>query len=336
MKKVLPIGIPQYATWPDPAYQLAIIASDDNHLPWFYGNFIQLFVGGMPYPYCPPPTNPWFSGFLNCPFLDVAVLNRALVNNCYGEGFEQFLIDCIDTGHYARLQVDEYYLPTSVCHQVSHNIHPLLVFGFDKSLQEFHVMAHFRRGMFEAHCVGFVDFTCAYAAMMDIDDKDYPTLYKRRLVAEAESLFDIHAVRQQLNDYLYCRDTSIAFLSKEPSQHRVWGLEVYDWFKKQIFKGESIGSESLRLHDFRLLWEHKVVMLKRLEYLTRRGYLVSEALKLNFEEIVRGADHLRLISIRYALDRRRTVDTEGLILKITELQERERQAISLLVDALRE
>ena len=330
------------------AFLFSILATDDAYLPWLYGgNYTQLVFDydpvWMPLDFY-SPLGYSGTGFA-CPFLDTQWIARAVIDNGYGS-IVPFLIDSIDGDYYARLVVDEFYLPERGAYQQRHFLHSLLVFGYDRKRAVFHVLGYRQNGEYGPSEVGFKQLEEAFdigeregvksnaaararhqgqfdgvgsraelrswVYSRKLSNVDLNRLWLVRYNRQARFRFDFQAAWLMMEDFLHsiCTPSRFAALATFPNkvytlgqeipvrEDNVFGMKIYDCLARWM---ELIlaGRREFDIIPFHILWEHKRVMVARLEYFERHGYF-DHALECStrYREIEAMVAHLRLLMVR--------------------------------------
>ena len=330
------------------AFLFSILATDDLYLPWLFGgNYTQLVFDRdpdwMPLDFY-SPLGYSGTGFA-CPFLDTQWIGRSLIGS--PGRVVPFLIGSIDDGYYARMTVDEFYLPGRSSYRRRHFLHSLLVHGYDRGRGLFRVAGYLENGEYGSSQVTFTELEAAFAVGLEpleegeCGDKNEgkPPRYDgvgsradlRRCIyskqpsnvesnrvwlvrynREARFELDFLAALEIIEDYANSAPTPSRFASILTFPNKVYtlgqpvperedltfGVETYgclQWWMEEVLRGR----REFDIIPFHVLWEHKRVMVARLKYFEKNGYLdPSQALSSRYREIEAGAAHLRLLMIR--------------------------------------
>ena len=350
------------------AFLFSILATDDLYLPWLFGgNYTQLVFDRdpdwMPLDFY-SPLGYSGSGF-TCPFLDAQWIGRSLIDSVV-----PFLIESIDDGYYARLTVDEFYLPGRTSYRQRHFMHSLLVHGYDRGRGLFRVAGYLPDGEYGSSRITFTELEAAFAVGLEpleagdcdgsggkprrfdgagsrADLRRY--MYSKRLSnvesnrvwlvrynREARFELDFRAALEMLEDYGNSAPTPSRFASILTFPNKVYtlgqpvpdredltfGVEIYrclQWWMKEVLEGR----REFDIIPFHVLWEHKKVMVSRLEYFERSDYLdPSMALSARYREIEARAAHLRLLMIRCGMKQDRKLLARSLA-RVGDLREEE-------------
>lgn len=365
------------------AFLFSILATDDLYLPWLFGgNYTQLVFdrdpGWMPLDFY-SPLGYSGSGFA-CPFLDAQWVGRSLIERGCGS-LVPFLIESIDDGYYARLTVDEFYLPGRVSYRRRHFLHSLLVHGYDRGPGLFLVAGYLANGEYGSSRVSFTELEEAFAVGLeplesgDCDRADDESesdagprrfdgvgsradlrrcMYSKRLSnvesnrvwlvrynREVRFELDFGAALEMLEDYANSARTPSRFASILTFPNKVYtlgqpvperedltfGVATYGCLQRWM---EEVlrGRRDFDVIPFHVLWEHKKIMVSRLEYFERKGYLdPSLALSARYREIEARAAHLRLLMIRCRMKQDRKLLARSLA-RVSTLREKEVEVLA--------
>ena len=300
---------PPIVSYVSHAYRLSIISTRDEYLPWFYSNYIQLFCGqkrlnnrqtcslNFHFPKIWHYAVPWLHWYS---------LPNDLSNKLFGNDIIDFLKSCIDSKLYIRLFLDEYYLSYSEYFNKRHYEHDILIFGYDETHTLFFALGYARGEYSELH----VDYECINEAYISVKS-NFPEAKKMDLFRynEAGSLeygippydFDINWVQMQVSNYLKSISPADRLRSEKNLVDYVFGMKTYTSLRDYV-ESLSLKEAKIDLIPFRVLWEHKKCMVKRVEYMVAQRIIRPEKSPLNaFEVLEDKANILRLMSIKYSL-----------------------------------
>ena len=365
------------------AFLFSILATDDLYLPWLYGgNYTQLVFdrdpGWMPLDFY-SPLGYSGSGFA-CPFLDAQWIGRSLIDGGYGS-VVPFLIESIDDGYYARLTVDEFYLPGRTSYRRRHFMHSLLVHGYDRGRGLFRAAGYLANGEYGSSPVSFTELEEAFAVGLGplepeegdrgaggrrrrfdgvgsradlrrcmrskrLSNVESNRVWLVRYNREARFDLDFGAAVEMLEDYATSAPTPARFASILTFPNKVYtlgqpvperedltfGVETcrcLQWWMEEILGGR----REFDVIPFHVLWEHKKIMVSRLEYFERNGYLdPALALPARYREIEAGAAHLRLLMIRCQMKQDRKLLARSLA-RVGALRDEEEEVLAAVLRA---
>ena len=302
MKKILSITMPPVIGYLHHAYPLSILANEEAYLPWFHSNYIQL--------YCPPNfQNPSRNRTMKfnfyrrpdqrvsfSPYLKVQILDRDLIFKSPTD-ILPFVVACIDKGYYIQPTVDEYFLPDSAAYQKRHLVHETLIYGYDK--QTFVGIGYNKNGDYASCHIMFSELEQAivHADLTGHYDPDGLRLFKYDSHVRYD--FDIHLVREHLEDFLFSKNTSHRFRLLANPTDGAYGLATYECLKHYI-NSFLVPPFSFDIRPMHILWEHKKCMAYRLNYMEAQGYLKSEdGFFIQYDEVTRKIGVLRMMLLKF-------------------------------------
>ncbi len=337
MKKILPITtMPPIIGYLHHAYPLSILANYKAYLPWFHSNYIQL--------YCPPNfQNPSRNRTMKfnfyrrpdqrvsfSPYLKVQLLNRDLIFKSPTD-ILPIIVACIDKGYYIQPTVDEYFLPDSAAYQKRHLVHETLIYGYDK--QTFVGIGYNKNGDYASYHIRFSELKQAvvHADLTGHYDPDGLRLFK--YVQQAEYDFDIHLVREHLEDFLFAKNTSQRFRMLANPTDGAYGLATYEYLKHYI-NSFLFPPFSFDIRPAHILWEHKKCMAYRLNYMEAQGYLKSEdGFSIQYDEVARKIGVLRMMLLKFRKTRSPAL-IHRVCLHLDAIAEVEKRLLQNLLDKL--
>ncbi len=347
--KVLPLAAPRIYAYSSHATAFSIVSTDEDYLPWFHSNFIQLcalkdfsVTYDVPLDFYMGPRKD-YNYYLNNNWLTFLSTDRQLVESTCGD-IINYVIACIDQNHYVALHLDEYYVKDRWAYKVRKFDHENLVFGYDRERRMFNIIGY--KGAnhkFEASEISFEAFKEAYDHCDDRNDNIWRSqinliqkVYKDSGPFKGTYVFDLELVVRTIEEYLYSKDTARNFsMFQNNLSHLVFGLEVYDAIKANLPNF---------WYDFRpihVLLEHKNCMVDRIQYLKDNGYL-SEAdytyLHESYRKMVRACMVMRNGQFKYMATREQNNNSrllDKIITDLDQLAELEKEVLGHLIAALR-
>lgn len=306
MEKKLEINIPSIQTFLNHAYPLAILEKEEVFQGWFYTNYTQLYTFNN-------RKNPvgdfkidFFSHngkYPNIPFLEYSNINKNTVDT-FNESILDIIIANIDLNYYVEVGIDEYYWSNKSSYMRRHFHHDNLIYGYNKKEKIFYYLGYNKEMLFGKYSVSFTEFISSFTENSESTIKFIrnfiPELLSEttRYVYHDNLEFDVDIFRVYLGDYLNSQNS---FLSHKGAENSVFGLAIYDELILKFSDDMKI-SKDLRL--YRILWEHKKVMKRRIEYLISKGYLDAK----KYEEFSKQSMFicnecllLKNLSIKYAI-----------------------------------
>lgn len=288
--KYLPICKPPISFDAGDAYQLSIIMGNNGKPDWYYESYIQLCavkwiiqevkqnkdIVMLYYNY--PILND-VSSYTNliaenlyCPMLDSYVIPHEVVS-CENNICD-FLCDLIAKGFYIFLNLDMYHM--KAYNVKKHGNHAPMIYGYDKGNRTFSIMDFFIK--IDTRICSFEEIENAYNSSREL----YSWIKGINAIKykDIEYNFSIERFKMQINEYLNPHlfyDHSSIFYNQNKAQI-FWGIDTYDVFTKMIenLLYKDIYMKTSPTKNMHLLYDHKVSMLSKMEYLHKNGYVKDE------------------------------------------------------------
>lgn len=290
MNKSLFISKPKITCYNQHANLLAIIARNDDYLPWFYNNYLQLqFTNDLFYPHVGARLDfemPLL--FSACPFISESNLSRLLISRIWKQ-FKDFIIEMINSENYIYVTVDPFYIESYSSYQQKHGEHPILIYGYDTSKQICYVADNFGIGNYQFRIIPINQIQTAYE-IFTYNDRDLfmngVTLFhyenhNQFYYWHHDYTFDLAFLKNTINDFLNSKglnDYGVIGIEQWKGQTLVYGLECYNRIKEYI--------NLCPFYDQRLFfvfWEHKKIMVERIHYLSQNHYFRHDSTTLEYE-----------------------------------------------------
>lgn len=246
---------------------------EDKDMPWIYSNFTQIMYH-----------KGWkmfiFEDQKNildkCPFIQTEfnVLNE---NQKKEYPFIDIIIDIISEGNYVFLFLDwKYLFPNFIKNNL---LHSTLISGYDKNKKLFYLSDNYGDGKFTTLEIDMKTVEKAfYSAWSETvknikENFDLENIiflktiiaFKRNENVYAE--FDKEGFVMQLKSFI-CSETTYVFGKKDI---KLYGYSSYNLIIDDLLKGQF----ELDLKNYHLLYEHKYLMHKRLEYMVNKHIISS-------------------------------------------------------------
>lgn len=303
MIKELPFEEPEIITFVYEAYPLGIMkANGVDYKEWLYSNFIQLNCHDDII-----KNQEVFNAFygeigINSPFLSVQKNSLAFLKKMDIDYVEYFR-KCIDLECYVYLKMDEYYISERHAFQKYKFIHDEMILGYDD--RGFEIIGYDDTGMITRQNLDYNNFIEA----IDSNETDFG----RRMWADDvfvihaiknEYKLNVNAIRAALRDYLDSCSTSESCNSfAMPLTDTIYGLAVYDKINEYLCfleEHENIfkGNKNIDNKVFRIIMEHKTLMLDRIDYLRRQGFALDD-LFIRYVHVKEKAKIAHMLAVKY-------------------------------------
>lgn len=262
------------------ALPLSIVSRDPNHRTALFGSFLQLFFPDHKLEYDRVLMLPSLRAedWRRLSLLDISIVDTHAAELTRPGALVDLLIEHLRQGHYAEMQIDEYFLPGRPCFRTVHSVHDNLILGYDLNRNFFDVAGYGQD--YEVAGMRFEDIEKAFHHMpRSALGRRYLAMMRLREGAKPE--FDLAGMTAQLGDYLHSRITMAPDVMRNANLYwkarrftGAWGLDTYEAFIDYVTR-MGRGRKALDLRATRTLWEHKACMLARLKFLQEKQCLAK-------------------------------------------------------------
>lgn len=307
----LPLVKPLYSTYHIQGISSAIIQSNPSIKNYFYHSAFNLkcrrnFLAG----YTSPEIGIVCSGYSVNPHLE-----KLKIPMWCAKGYLPFLIrSLIDNGYYVVFNgVDDYYMKGKSWYQEKHFSHDGLIVGYDQGDKTYTIYAYDQNWQY---CTFKIPQACFEEGRNAIK-KENPNgfIMGVKPLPDKVELQPLRVV-QKIYEYLdssrekYPLDLEKASLEEKPL---AYGIVVQDYICLYLDKllDESIPHDRMDRRVFRLIWEHKAVMLERIRACEEHLQL-GDDFGNAYAPLVKKADNMRMM---YALYNQRRRDSLLLSIK---------------------
>jgi hypothetical protein len=339
-EKRLDVCIPIIKTYQFLAFPLSIICFHDNVEGWFYTNFINTYSK-----FCDENNSVDFRLDYNVNFYDdipyylgketfsIQTFNKLCKNTV-----EQF-IQVINDNKYICVFLDEYYITFSYAYQESHNIHDLMIIGYNLHKQSFTCLAYGINGQYEIRELLFNDFISAWES--EHQNQNLPIILFRWIEHEDPYIFDLDTLIDSIDSYINGDNISKnkkCLKNNKYDQGYVYGINMYTTLNEYI-NYVILNPEFLHLREipFYLVYEHKNCMLKRLLFLNKNGISEFELDILNrYKDIIIYTKKLLNLVLKYNIIMKKNTELLNKMKKIIlELHDEEEDILTQVITKLK-
>lgn len=325
------------------ALVLSMLLPREKGINWLYENFIQVFgskestMDNFLYEFYPNHFE-----YTETDIFSIISLNEKIMELKSADLIEK-IIQWLNNSYYVQLHICESEVPGTYLHFEQYPmIHQIFIYAYDLRKKIVKILNFDESMRFTSIDVGFDVLikafeskktkTCLKNALWNKNNKarEYDIrLYKLKdTYFTEENGVDTDQMKSRLSDYLLAKSS----LVKDTYIHRyygrcVWGLDTYREIHKHL---EVKRGKELDHRAFQGLWEHKKLMVKRIEYLYSNGKI--QKYSKNYKEAVfleEAANKVRLLSIKYNLTR-----SVGVLDKIKKLLDSVEQKDKKLMEQL--
>ncbi len=238
---------------------------------WYMNNFINIFYR---YEY---PSYYDYTDY-KCFYSDIMDIDIFTYDTALNFNTIDFFIKRISSNKYIYAWVDQYYISATPFFGKEHDVHPILIYGYDSNLSVYHCKCFsIEKGVYSADVLMHEYHQALLkAAKLDlhINDDDVFCIFKVRNDIVCE--FSLESFVNELNDYTTGKGKyKGAYFFK--GEHSVASNYNYDiscyGLKVTTLLADGLVSRHLRCFDYRLLHmvcENKKNILKRLQYISMR------------------------------------------------------------------
>lgn len=214
-----------------------------------------------------------------------------------------FAIDCIDNNTYVYTYryMDEFYISQSPYYQKHEMIHMFILYGYDLEKKVFYTLGYDSRKIYTTLTVTFEEFIASICNLENKDDR-FMILVKHNPDHE-EDLNPVD-IKFWLDQYLNCKNSHIMFRGVmdeySMTERTVFGIKTYDYLTMYLYYIISgrLNPQYMDRRSYRQLWEHKNVMLKRVEALVDKKYIDEKYIEL-YKPIVNSASILQNLQTKF-------------------------------------
>lgn len=294
-KVILSVDYPQITSWQWHAALFSILGKENYAQDWIYSNYIQirsyfdkdansksdiLFVD------CMPSDN----SLKDCPYLLAQPITQQQILTYSGD-FLQFLLKSLDMSYYIFGICDE----TDMLNREWRILHQIFIYGYDLEKQVFHVGDFTFTGKFSYTTVpfntlveGFLNVKPGEDFVFDAEHKDMYGLYLlSKNLGKKYYSFDAKYVKRNINEYLNCTNTEEHYRHNRNYEDKfIFGVDVYTAIVKQITLLEEGIVQRYDYRPFHVIYDHKVLMKDRLQYMMDNNYIPNDhAILDDYEEV---------------------------------------------------
>lgn len=319
----LPLIEPLYSTYHNQGSGTAIIEKNQSIRNWYLNHVMNLtcnrkFLNGFTTPEITIVDSLWS----NNPYLD-----RKRISTQFTKGYINPIIrELLNNGFYVLFEgVDDYYIKGKSWYKERHFSHDGLICGYDQNDKTYCIYAYDNNWVYKKFWTPQKDFNAGRVAMR-----------------KKGTFSSVCGLKVNGNKIEFSADTSIkkireyldSSLEKYPfnGQGNVYGIVVLEYIAEYVTKlyaGE-IPYERMDRRVFRLIWEHKKVMLERIMRIEQCLQLDDEISK-KYISLVSEANIMRMLYASHHMKRRDSV-LPIIKKKLLNLADKEKKLLILLVN----
>ncbi len=334
---------PPITCYPYQADLLSVILNYDKAYPWYINNFVLLES---------PKKNDFgfridfYSTLLwkTCPWIYYQRISRELVSNGW-DSIIKFILQSIDLGYYVHFNVNTFYVSAySDWYGKTNLLHPIFLYGYDDESRILYAADNFKNGKYSYELISYDELILGYNnieyAFGGSLNGELDWLNGIELINFRDKYgyeFNIESLILDLEDYLQSTNREKKCWKRSDSywkENCTYGIKIYDILSEYITK-ISDGNFQYDVRPFHVLWEHKKVMLERLEYLSSLGYLSDASLLYNnYKEIENKCLLIRNLFLKCMMTNKKS-NLEKIKIVLSQLKLVEMDLLKTLIDTLK-
>lgn len=292
----LPLIEPFFKTFQNQAAGIVVIGNNLSIHNWYLNETANLsctldFFDGRTTPDLRIPNSFWNHN----PHLE-----KILVYFQFPGGYINPIIrNMLDAGYYVYFKgVDDYYIKGKSWYKERHILHDGLICGYDSNEKTYCIYAYDSRWVCQKFWTPQKCFDDARKAGMRMADQGYICALKPKMTPVA---FSPEIACEGIAQYL---DSSLEKYTKEKGRD-AFGIIVLHYLAKYVGKlyDGSIPYERKDRRIFRMVWEHKALMLERIQAI-EKAYDMGDIYSRRYQPLVKKADNIRMRYASYVAKRR--------------------------------
>ncbi len=219
------------------------------------------------------------------------------------KGYTRIVIEnMLDEGYFVYFNmIDDYYLNGKSWHQKRHFPHDGCICGYNREDKTYCIYAYDQNWIYRKIWIPQKSFEAGRKAMFR--QEKYGPLCAIKPKSD-QIVFSADVALNKINEYL---DSSMEKYPQD-GEGKVFGIVVHDYIAKYIDKlyDGSIPYEKMDWRVFRLIWEHKKVMLERIRCIEKECSM-SDSISKRYEPLVAEANTMRMLYAAHHMKRRDAV-----------------------------
>lgn len=329
-KNVLPVVYPPLTTLPGYAHALAILLNYEKTYDWIYSHYIQIFAVDKLHREKNEPDSFGGSCFCDfdsrriatigndfnflkrdgfCPFLNTYEIGNDLLASL-DIPFLTYIKHCINTSMYVYTYLDVSLIKQYK--QTKFNSHPVFIYGYDED-QKLIYFADFPNGpswRYNFSTCSYKEIEDAYASTQASNWPPVKSTAAIQYIDIMDYYLDYEYIRSTVRDYLYPSETVAerfnefitSLYGPKGWKTKVYlGIDFYTYLADFLDREVYLGSDFFDFRLFHSFYDHKEMMIKRLEYLTKKGCFAenkSEYIE-SYQTVRDGAMNIRNMLLKY-------------------------------------
>ncbi|SCX88382.1 hypothetical protein SAMN05720606_101334 [Paenibacillus polysaccharolyticus] len=267
----------------------SIMSKNDSYIAWFYNNYIQISCNREKSGSSELNFFRYFMWEHRYPFFHIEQLTRDTIS-LLNINFINLIKDTLKDGKYFYLNIDEFYLPLQH-HQQFHIVRDVLIFGFNDDENIFKVLGFDKNGKFGVNDIPYHVLYEAYMKTEVVDGwEGYVYIVKEN---KFDYQFNFELIFELFEDYLHSKNTSKKFNMIENDKNLIFGINCIESLKEDIIQND------FSFVPIHILWEHKKIMVNRINYISSLlPELELHKFATEYEELEKYSSLIRMLCIK--------------------------------------
>ena len=293
----LPLVEPLYATYHNQGSAGAILKANPTVRNWYLNEVMNLcctrkFLIGT---YSSPQINVDRSLWNDNPYIDSCVIPMQVAKECINAIIRGF----INNGYYVFFWgIDDYYIEGKTWYKQRHFNHDGLIYGYNQKEKTYSMYAYDQKWVYRTFEISQNSFNVGRKSMQHREVEGGLCGIKVK-----PDLIELSPGRVLCCMKEYLKSSMSDYPTTE--QGYVFGTVVHDYLVIYVdmLANGTIDYKHTDRRVFRLLWEHKKIMLERIREVEK--FLgMSDVVSLQYESVVRKANTVRMLYASHCLKRR--------------------------------
>lgn len=264
MRKVINLVEPPVTSYPSIANIFSMKWKEKNEImPWIGDHFIQLIIRqnheDTPADfYDHADVDNYYRELYGMPWLSWMRINKETANF---KKFTDYIEYQINNGYALEPCVDRYFFKFTGSYKKDHFIHSSFIYGYDNIKRKIYIADFWDYGKYERKEVSY------RAINKSMNNNGIINLFK---LQEGKYEFKPVLMKTFLEDYLNSEDSThkFDFSNKKYNKDVIFGLSYYDYVLNYCSE-----KKYMDIRFFHVLYDHKLLMKLRLEFLVRSNYI---------------------------------------------------------------
>ena len=291
--KHLPIFVTDFSTYHSQLSNMIPSSSNPSLQNWFVNECILLKCSALfLYDYSSPEVDVESTSFLSNPHL---LIRDVDINTTY-TSIHSAIKERIQNDHYLYFcGADDYYLPGKTFFNEVHINHDGLICGYDDCTETFDIYAYNTNWVCKSLSIPYKSFEKSLENL--ILKKSWFGYIKSIKPTTDLVNIDYYRIKYLLTCYLKKSNYKFAYYH---NKYPIIGINVHDYLSKylELIKVGLIVYNNLDWRIFRILWEHKKYMLKRIQII-ETNFSLNADISTQYIDVVNIANNIRLMFARY-------------------------------------